>query len=167
RRAPARPLRIGYVGTLVWHKGVHVLIDAVRALPRDTYELKIFGDPTTFPEYSAVLRRQAAGLPVHFMGGFARDRVSDIYAEIDVLVVPSIWIENSPLVIHEAFMAGLPVVGSRIGGIADLVDDGRSGVLCEAADAAALERALRPLVDDPSRVACLASAAPRVKSMEE
>src|SRR5262249_34937312 len=133
RRAPARPLRIGYVGTLVWHKGVHVLIDAVRALPRDTYELKIFGDPTTFPEYSAVLRRQAAGLPVHFMGGFARDRVSDIYAEIDVLVVPSIWIENSPLVIHEAFMAGLPGVGAPIGGGGPLPCGGPSRALLRGA----------------------------------
>jgi glycosyltransferase involved in cell wall biosynthesis len=167
RRSPSRPLRIGFVGTLVWHKGVHVLIDAIRALPAGAYDLKIFGDPDVFPDYAAGLRAQAAGLPVRFMGAFSRDRAADVYAQIDVLVVPSLWLENSPLVIHEAFQSGLPVVASRAGGIPVLVDDGRNGVLFEPADSAALARALRPLVDDPSRVAALASAVPRVKSIDE
>jgi glycosyltransferase involved in cell wall biosynthesis len=167
RGEPSRPLRIGFVGTLVWHKGVHVLIDAVRALPADAYELKIFGDPEVCPDYGAGLRVQAAGLPVQFMGAFTRDRTADVYAQIDVLVVPSLWLENSPLVIHEAFQSGVPIVGSRAGGIPGLVDDGRNGVLCEPADAAALAHALRPLVDDPSRVAALARAMPRVKPIDE
>ena len=49
--------------------------------------------------------------------------------EIDVLVVASLWPENSPLVIHEAWMAGVPVVGAEMGGVADLVSDGRDGLL--------------------------------------
>src|SRR5947207_12826741 len=107
-----RPLRIGYVGTLVWHKGVHVLIDAVRALPSDVYELKIFGNPDVFPDYTAQLRASAGGLPVQFMGVFDHEHIAEVYAQIDVLVVPSLWLESSPLVIHEAFMAGVPVVGA-------------------------------------------------------
>ena len=63
RPAAVGPLRIGYVGTLVWHKGVHVLIDAVRSLAGNSYELLIFGDPNVFPEYTADLRRRASGLP--------------------------------------------------------------------------------------------------------
>ena len=53
---------------------------------------------------------------------------------------PSLWLENSPLVIHEAFMAGIPVVGARIGGIADLVDDGRTGLLYDSTSPAELGR---------------------------
>src|SRR5262245_43241444 len=142
-RRASRPLRIGYVGTLVWHKGVHLLLDAVRDLPADGYELKIFGDTEVFPEYAAALRERADGLPVRFMGRFSRDAVADVYAQIDVLVVPSLWLENSPLVIHEAFMAGVPVVGARIGGIPNLVSDGRGGLLFDPASAAALADALR------------------------
>src|SRR5262249_1399492 len=123
------PLRIGFVGTLVWHKGPHVLLDAVRGLPGDAFQLKIFGSLDVFPDYVAELRTRAAGLPVDFMGGFAREQTAAVYDQIDVLVVPSLWLENSPLVIHEAFMAGIPVVGARIGGIADLVEDGVSGLL--------------------------------------
>ncbi len=69
--------------------------------------------------------------------------------------------------IHEAFQAGVAVVGSRIGGIPDLIEDGVSGLLFESGSAADLARALRQLIDDPSRAAVLAAAAPRVKTMAE
>lgn len=167
---PRGPLRIGYIGTLVWHKGVHVLVDAVRGLPPAAYELKIFGNPAVFPEYTADLRARAAGLPVRFMGTFGRERTAEMYAQIDVLVVPSLWLENSPLVIHEAFMAGVPVVGARAGGIADLVDEGRTGLLYDPSSRAELEAALGRLIENRERVDELAERArtlPRVKSIAE
>jgi glycosyltransferase involved in cell wall biosynthesis len=149
-RSRARgPLRIGFVGTLVWHKGVHVLLDAVRSLPAPSYELKIFGDTNVFPEYVADLRTRAAGLPVTFGGAFDLLSAAEIYGQIDVLVVPSLWLENSPLVIHEAFMAGVPVVGARIGGIVDLVEEGRSGRLYDPTSPAELTSVLRELIDAP------------------
>ena len=66
------------------------------------------------------------------------------YARIDVLVVPSLWLENSPLVIHEAFQAGVPVVGSRIGGIADSSRDGWNGLLFEPGLARELAASSQP-----------------------
>jgi len=160
-------LRIGFVGTLVWHKGVHVLIDAVRGLPADSYELVVFGDPDVFPDYSAELRAQAAGLPVRFEGAVPRPRIADAYADIDVLVVPSLWLENSPLVIHEAFMARVPVVAARIGGIADLVEHGRSGLLYDPTSSAELRGILAELIANPSRLDELSAAAPPVKTIEQ
>jgi glycosyltransferase involved in cell wall biosynthesis len=161
------PLRIGYVGTLVWHKGVHVLLQAIRALPPAHYELKIFGDLGTFPDYVAELRREAAGLPVEFKGRFDRQRAADVYDQIDVLVVPSLWIENSPLVIHEAFMAGVPVIAARTGGIDGLVSDGRNGLLYEPTSAAALGTALQQLIDRPELLAAFSRQLPDVKPIAE
>ena len=160
-------LRIGYVGTLVWHKGVHVLIDAMRLLKATRCELKIFGSLDVFPDYAADLRRRAEGLPVHFMGSFDADRAHAVYAGIDVLVVPSLWLENSPLVIHEAFAAGVPVVGARIGGIGGLLRDGWNGLLYEPRSSSALAAALRGLIDRPERVKEFAGRLPRAKSIEE
>jgi glycosyltransferase involved in cell wall biosynthesis len=162
-----RPLRIGFVGTLVWHKGAHVLLDAVRRLDSNSYELKIFGDPAVFPGYVADLQARAAGLPVTFSGRFTRTSVAEVYTQLDVLVVPSLWLENSPLVIHEAFMAGVPVVGARIGGIADLIEHGRNGLLYDPRSAADLAAALETLIRDRSLVAALASQAPPVKSIAD
>jgi GT2 family glycosyltransferase len=136
------------VGTLVSHKGVHVLIEAVRQLDPSSYELVLYGDLNTFPEYVAELRKLAEGAPVHFKGAFDSTATSDIYGQFDVLVVPSLWLENSPLVIHEAFQAGVPVVGSRMGGTVDLVRHGEWGLLYDADSPDALAGALRSIVAD-------------------
>lgn len=165
--APYRRLRIGYVGTLVWHKGVHVLVDAVRRLPPDKYELKLFGDPAIFPDYVNRLRAEAVGLPVTFAGRFDRERIAKVYRQMDVLVVPSLWLENSPLVIHEAFMAGVPVVGARIGGIVDLVSHAVNGSLYDPTSPIDLAAALQDLIDQPDRLDEFRRSLPAVKSVEQ
>jgi glycosyltransferase involved in cell wall biosynthesis len=160
-------LRLGFVGTLVWHKGVHVLLAAVRELPASAYELLVFGDLTVFPDYVHGLTTQAAGLPVRFLGAFDREQAADVYAQFDVLIVPSLWLENSPLVIHEAFMAGVPVVGARIGGIANLVVDGVNGFLYEPTSPTDLANVLQTLVASPTLVRDLAERVPEVTSMAD
>jgi len=172
RPAPARPrvrregpLQIGFVGTLVWHKGVHVLIEAARRLDPSAFELVLYGDLNTFPDYVAELRRLAEGLPVHFKGGFDSTSTSDIYGQFDVLVVPSLWLENSPLVIHEAFQAGVPVVGSRMGGTVDLVRHGEWGLVYEANSPDALAGALRSILADPRVLDEWRARLPEVKSI--
>ncbi|HET9371880.1 MAG TPA: glycosyltransferase [Vicinamibacterales bacterium] len=167
RRAHDGPLRIGFVGTLVWHKGAHVLIDAARLLPAGRFEIHLAGDVDVFPDYVRGLRRAAEGLPVRFAGSFDRDRVAEIYAGIDVLVVPSIWLENSPLVIHEAFMAGVPVVGARIGGIPGLVEDGVNGRLYDPHSPADLARVLAELIARPDGGRALAAAATGVRAIDD
>ena len=136
-------------------------------LPPDRFEVKLFGDVNTFPDYTATLRALAQGLPVQFMGAFDNEQASTVYAEIDVLVVPSLWPENSPLVIHEAFMAGVPVVGARQGGIPALITHDVNGLLYDAFSPAALAAALGTLIDDPERLGRLAAAAPTIKTIED
>ena len=160
-------LRVGFVGALVWHKGVHVLLEAARRLPADRIAVEIFGDPAVAPEYSAELERAARDLPVRFRGGFGDDAGLQAFAGFDVLVVPSLWLENSPLVIHEAFQAGIPVVGSRIGGIPDLVKHGENGLLFEPGSAEALAGELQRLLDDEAVLRRLARVRTPVASLSE
>lgn len=164
---PEGRLRVGFVGTLVWHKGADVLINAARRLPGDRVDVRIFGDPGVFPEYASTLQQQAQGLPVRFMGRFDHARAEAIFAKMDVLVVASRWLENSPLVIHEAFMTGVPVIGTAIGGIVELLDHGRHGILVPPDDPDALAAALRGLIDAPSRLDELTRTPPHVKSIEQ
>ena len=166
-RASGSPLRLGFVGTLVWHKGADLLIEAVRRLPADAVDVRIFGDLGVFPGYVRTLEAAAAGLPVRFMGPFDHDRAAGVFSQIDVLAVPSRWLENSPLVIHEAFMAGVPVIGADIGGIADLLADGRGGLLVPPDDAGALAEAVRALLAAPHRLEALRRDAPAVKSIDQ
>jgi glycosyltransferase involved in cell wall biosynthesis len=167
-RAPRAPgaRRVGFVGTLAWHKGVHVLVEALRHLPPGSCEVLLFGDLGTFPDYVASLRERAAGWPVQFRGGFGPDQAAAVYREIDVLVVPSLWPENSPIVIHEAFQAGVPIVAAHTGGIPALLGDGRHGVLYDPASPQALADALRGLLQDPARADALVQGRAPVRTME-
>ena len=144
------PLRVGYVGSLVWHKGVHVLAAAVQQLRGAQVEvrLQVHGDPAQDPEYVERLRAATAGASVEFCGTFEPAQRNDIYGNLDVLVVPSLWLENSPLVIHEALMAGVVVIGSDIGGIPGLVRHDVNGLLVKPGSLEALAAALQKLAVD-------------------
>jgi glycosyltransferase involved in cell wall biosynthesis len=169
--APCRvggPLRFGFVGTLAWHKGLHVLLEALRLLPPEGWELQVHGALDTFPDYTARIGRLASGLPVRFAGPFGEGKAAEILSGIDILVVPSLWPENSPLVIHEAFQAGRPVVGARSGGIADLVVDGVSGLLWSPPNSpSALAAILRRTLEEQGLVDRLAVSLPAVKTIEQ
>jgi glycosyltransferase involved in cell wall biosynthesis len=159
-------LNIGYVGSIVWHKGIHVLIEAAKLL-RGSFTLSIHGDPEVAPDYTRDLRQLAAGLPLTFAGPFERARLPDVYGSIDVLVVPSLWPENAPLVVQEAFVHGVPVIAADIGGLPEFVRDGVDGRLFEAGSAPALARVLQDLLDAPQRLTQLSAAVPSVRSMAD
>jgi glycosyltransferase involved in cell wall biosynthesis len=167
RAASGGPLRVGFVGSLVPHKGVHVLVEAMRQLPPGYALLMIFGHPHVDASYVAQLHDRAAELPVTFAGGFDDAERAEAYAAFDLLAVPSLWLENSPLVIHEAFLSGVPVVGAGIGGIPDLIRDGESGLIYDAGSPAELAAVLRGLIEDPGRLGEMGRAVPRVKSITE
>ena len=165
-REPADVVRFGFVGTLAWHKGAHLLLEALKRI-NGSFRATVFGDPAVSPDYTAALHRRIDGLPVRFAGPFDRADVGQAYADIDVLVVPSLWPENSPLVVHEAFMHGAVVVASRMGGIPDLVSDGIDGFLYEATNVTELADCLQRFVDDPTLASRMAARAPRVKRIDE
>jgi glycosyltransferase involved in cell wall biosynthesis len=170
RPSGSSPLRIGYVGTIVWHKGVHVLLDAVRGLPPGSCEVSLFGDPDVFPRYTAALRKQADGLPVRWRGRFDPGQAALAYADVDVLAVPSLWLENSPLVVHEALAAGVPVVAARVGGLPDLIAHTRNGLLYDPADPDGLRDSLRRLTEHRTLLEELsagARACPRLKTFAD
>ena len=165
-RSPrTRGVRIGYTGSIVWHKGLHVLIEAARGLQGE-FEVNIHGDVNVDPTYAGELRSAAGDLPIRFAGAFDRDHVDDVYRTIDVLVVPSIWPENAPLVVQEARQYGIPVVASRIGGLPEFVRDAVDGRLFSPGSAGELRRILQSMIDDPSQVARLSAAPVEVKPIE-
>jgi glycosyltransferase involved in cell wall biosynthesis len=150
---PWRPadglLRVSYLGSLAWQKGVHVLARAFSDLPTGVARLRIWGDPAVFPEYAQDVRDLLAHPDAELMGPIPNERVGEVLADSDVMVVPSVWYENSPVVIQEARAAGVPVVASGHGALAEKVRDGIDGLLFPPGDAAALRATLRRLVDEP------------------
>ena len=158
------PLRIGFLGSVQPVKGVHVLLAALEKLTPGTFRAFVYGDMRAKPEYRAELEQRLTE-DVEIPGLAKAEEIPGILREFDVLVVPSIWWENSPLVIHEAFAAGVPVVCSDIGGMAELVADGKSGLHFAAGDSEALASRLRQLIDDRDLLARLRTGIPRLGDM--
>ena len=112
-------------------------------------------------DYAAELRRQAERLGIAgrvTLTGFLRD-VERIIRGLDILVLPSRFGEGMPMVLLEAMGAGLPVVATPVEGIAELVDDGRNGLLVPPEDVEALANAIRRVLEDPALAERLGSAA--------
>lgn len=143
-------LRVGFIGTLYEHKGAHVLVEAMRLVPAEVaVEAKIYGDLDSFPEYTSRLRRMAANdSRIRFCGTFPNSDIGNVFSGLDVLVVPSIWYENTPLVIHSAQAHGCPVIASDLGGMSEAIAHDENGLLFEAGSAPALAQAIRRLAGD-------------------
>lgn len=149
-----RPLRFAYIGGLAPQKGVHTLIAAFAGLRlQRNAELWIAGDESSHPAYVARLRELAAGAPVRFLGRLSRPAVWETLAQVDVVAVPSLWYETFSFIVSEAFIAGRPVIASRLGPLADRVRDGVDGQLLPPGDVSAWRAALQRLVDAPDLVA--------------
>jgi len=169
RRSSDR-LRLGFLGSLMVSKAPHVLLEAVSRLPQGTVSVDLYGaylayhgDDSYRDRLEPLLNRE--GVRAH--GRIAHESVAQALSSIDVLVVPSIWPENSPLVIQEAFLAGVPVVASRIGGIPEAVDDGRNGLLFRAGDSEDLARVLTRLIRESGLLDTLRSGISAVRTIEE
>jgi glycosyltransferase involved in cell wall biosynthesis len=164
-----RPLTLGFIGQLMAHKGPDLLIDACRdALGAAGYELRLYGSETQDPAYAAALREAASGAPVHFMGTFAPSRMREVLDQLDVLVIPSRWYENSPLVLLNALASHTPVIVSDVEGMTEFVEDDRNGLVFSRDDRASLASVLARIRKDAGllrRLASNAHYAPTTRTM--
>ena len=164
RRSAGRPVALGFIGQIAPHKGTDLLVKAFTLLPRGGATLEIFGPEDQDPEFTAGLKSVAAGHSIYFRGTFPNQRMAEILAGLDVLVVPSRWYENSPLVLLNALATHTPVIVSDVAGLTDFVDEGRSGFRFERGNVRELERVLRKFVDDPQLAARMSHSTEYVRT---
>ncbi len=170
RLAPPRdgskgPLTFGYIGAALKHKGLHVLLDAYASLELPA-RLSIHAGSSD-REYVAELRARALRVGAHWHGAFAAEDLPRVMDGIDVLVVPSIWWENAPFVIREAFAAARPVITSNLPALRESVHDSIDGLVVEPGDVAALKTAMERLVARPELVQGLSRNTRAPRSLEE
>ena len=165
--ADGRP-RFGYLGGFHPHKGIDVLVRGFAGLAGRA-SLHLHGSSFGSPMSEAYFRQATAGLcdGVTVHGPYANDDIAAILSRLDALVVPSVWHENSPLTIQEAQVAGVPVITSDHGGMAELVRDGIDGRLFRLGDSADLGRVLRELIEQPAELDRLRRNAPAVPSIAQ
>lgn len=148
---PRKRPHFAFLGSLAWQKGAHVLIEAFNQIAGDA-SLTIFGSESTFPEYAAELRARARHPDIRFAGAIHPNDVGAALRTVDCLVVPSLWYENSPLVIQEAFAMNVPVLASRLGALEEKVQDRVTGRLFAAGNSADLRRVIESVIDQPEQL---------------
>lgn len=149
--SPSSSLRVSFIGRFDPAKGLHVLIDAFGRVSGAEISLNIWGPENSGPaDYVSKMRLRAQADPrMHWMGLLPHDRLGEAFGETDVLVVPSIWYENAPVIISEALTYGCPVICSDTPGMVDLIQNGVNGFTFSMGDVAELAQILTRLVRDP------------------
>jgi len=168
RGRPGDPLRLVFVGTWLPHKGLDLLVEAASRLDPERFRLAIHGAGVAGREaWVDGLVQATRGLPVEWRGAFPPERLDEVLAESDVLVLPSRCDESWSRAVREARSAGLAVVAPSTGGPGEALVDGVDALLVEPASREALQRALERLVEDPGLVDRLAEAPARWTTIDE
>lgn len=121
-KIPSARLRIGYVGAIQRYKGVHVLVEAFQRLKLRDIELRIFGDPCGHDSYlDRILRSIQGDERIAYWGPFRHDAIREVFAQIDLLVLPTLCPENYPLTVLESLASLTPVLASDRGGTTEMI----------------------------------------------
>jgi GT2 family glycosyltransferase len=176
RPAAGGPLRFGVIGSILPHKGIHLAVAAFRGVDPARATLAVWGDLTISPPYTAELAALASPA-VRFAGRFPEERRGEVFAGLDVLIVPSLGLESFGLVAHEALAEGVPVLASRRGALAELFagedasDAPPRGALFDPEDPAELRGWIARLAERPEIAAewaaVTAGMPAKVKEMDE
>lgn len=171
---PARPIavaqrrdRFAFFGQISEFKGLHILLEAISLIPDEVWgeaTLSVFGgnlefQPEAFRVRFATLLA-SVGRRARFFGSYRQDELAGLMAEVDWVVMPSIWWENSPVVIQEAFLHRRPIIASGIGGMAEKIRNEVDGLHFRAASPESLSDKLVRALTEPTLWGHLAAAAP-------
>lgn len=162
RHAPTTGLvRFGFVGSIMPLKGLESLVRAFRAVSGENIRLDIYGREDIKPVFSGQVRALAAGdLRITFHGSFAPDQRNEVYAGMDVFVMPSVWHETFSFVAREALLAGVPVIAARVGALPEVVSEDVNGFLYPPGDEPALSKIIEQIALDPEQLNHLQTPGP-------
>lgn len=150
---PARPVRILFVGRLADQKNLPLLLDVIERMKPDAAEatFTIVGDGPQRGSLEAEIKKRGLGASVRYSPKLDRREIVDVFASHHLLLLTSLY-EGFAKVFMEAAAAGLPIVTTRVSGVANIVRDGETGLVVEQGDAAGLVAALKTLIGNPDRL---------------
>ncbi len=158
------PLRVGFIGGVMPHKGVHMLVAAVQHLNSSEIECQVYGFIS--PQYLEQLQALDKKKIVKFRGEYRLEDLETIAHEMDVAVVPSLWEDCAPLVLLELNSMRMPVIAARIGGIPDFVMEGSTGFLYKYDSLNELVSKLRYCIDNPKIITDMRTSLRQMHSFE-
>jgi glycosyltransferase involved in cell wall biosynthesis len=157
-----------FMGTFIWHKGIHVLINAFKMVKNDKLKLKIFGrGDDRDPYVKDILKLAKDDSRIEFCGTFDYSELPKIMKEISITVIPSSYKENFPLVMQNSLAYNKPVIASNVGGMPEVIKDGLNGFLFEQENTEQLARIIHNISQNPDIIEKLKkgiTSPPRIES---
>lgn len=166
-KTPGATLRIGVLGQVIHVKGVHVAVAAMAHLRDKPVTLHIHGGSNDSEYYQSVQRTAALDSRITLHGAYTASNLTTVLRSVDMLLIPSIWYENSPNVILEAFAHRTPVLASNLGGMAELVSHNVDGLTFAAGDAEDLARQIERVIDNPALLEQFGANIPPVRTVAQ
>jgi len=166
-------LKIAYLGNIVPCKGAGVILkELLKVRNRDMVEAHFYGRPSDecyFEEVKKLATEFPEGI-VTFHGGYRSDKeLKEILSQVHLVVFPSLWEENYPLVVREALLHGLPVIGSKLGGVSEAIEDGVNGFLFDPYNEGDLAEKIDLILKKPEILKWITDGArnTKIESMED
>lgn len=165
-------LRLGYLGRIHSVKGIDVLLKTFKSLPSEyKIELYIYGlvqQPDDNRYYIYLRRLSHNDVRIKWLGILSEEKDKfQALSQMDILVIPSRWLETGPLVLLEAWAVGTPIIGARLGGIAESVTEGKGGLLFTSEDTQDLAQVITRIYTDPDLLRRLKLEIPQVRTTRE
>jgi len=143
-------MTFGFIGSLSWHKGAHVLVKAFRKTSSQNIRLKVYGSRTEeWDYYKELLALAQRDDRIQFLDPFGMEALPDIMSRISTIVVPSVYYDNYPLVTLIGLAYRVPVIASKIGGVPEIVEHGVSGFLFDAGRSDELAEIIENVAREP------------------
>lgn len=157
------PIRFGYIGQVAPHKGVQLLLDAFESASfGETAELRFYGNTKRDDDFTSQIRQHLEKLNnAQDCGTFASSQIYSVLANLDALIIPSLWQENAPLVLLNALAIGLPVFVADGKGLVEFVEHQKNGFVHPCGNCSILASQLRDFVQNKC---CLPQAHPDTPS---
>ena len=158
----------GYIGTILPHKGIHIVIDAVKTLNTNNIKIKIYGNYFNERDYFNSLQRKAQDDPrITFLGEYKDEEIKNIMNDVDCILCPSVWWENSPLTVLTSLAYRVPVITIDVGGAAELVNNDVNGFNFEIGDPNSLAHILEKIAKNPGLLNNIKNNIIRPRRVEE
>jgi glycosyltransferase involved in cell wall biosynthesis len=150
KRSAGHPIKMVFVGRIQPTKGIHLIIDAVRFFSPGQVQIDVYGKTEDTPYFKKCVEDCKEMYSVNLKDEIKREDVVDILSGYDIFCLASTFSEMSPLVIQEAFAAGIPVLASKVYGNMEHIQHGINGLLFEFNSARSLRAEIQHLVDEPA-----------------
>jgi len=167
-RKPGDEVVFGYIGTVLPHKGVHIITQSLRHVDNSNVKIKIYGSFFSEIRYFEELQQSVNNDPrVEFLGEYKDEEMPSIMNSLDCVIVPSLWWENSPLTILTSLAYKVPVITINVGGAAEFIMDGKNGFNFKIGDPESLADIIKRIAEQPEIINLVKDGIVRPRRVEE